>query len=61
MICSCDENNDIGLVLKNSKSFTTIKLIDAIINNPQESRREWLLPLFEKYGSQQRRNYKYQL
>lgn len=39
------------MIIKNIKSFTAMKIIDAIINNSRESRREWLLPLFEKYGA----------
>lgn len=39
LICSFIKNADPGMVIKNIKSFTAIKLIDAIINNPQESRR----------------------
>ena len=60
MICSISGGNGHGLVLKNIKSFTAIRLIDAIIKNPQESRKEWLLPLFEKYGTQNKSNYRYQ-
>lgn len=50
MICSFKEGYDPGLVIKNIKSFTALKIIDAIINNPKESRKEWLLQLFESYG-----------
>lgn len=47
MICSFKNSNP-GLVIKNIKSFTAMKLIDAIINNPQESRKGWMLDLFGK-------------
>ena len=60
MIASCSGDNDIGMVIKNIKSFTALKLIDAILNNNIESRREWLIPIFEKYGSLNRSNHKYQ-
>lgn len=60
LICSCKDGYDLGRVLRNSKSFTALKLIDAIINNRQESRREWLLPLFEKHGASQKTNQRYQ-
>ena len=59
MICSFKNENP-GLVLKNIKSFTALKLIDAIINNPQESRREWLLKIFEQHGQQNKSNHRYQ-
>ena len=60
MICSCINNNEPGMVLKNIKSFTAMKIIDAIINNPKESRRKWMLKVFEENGMQNKSNLKYQ-
>ncbi len=37
-----------------------MKLIDAIINNPQESRKGWMLDLFEKNGLKNKSNYRFQ-
>lgn len=37
MICSCQPGHDLSLVLRNMKSFTAMKLIDAIMNNNTES------------------------
>ena len=59
MICSFVNSNP-GLVLKNMKSFTALKIIDAIINNNQESRREWMLKIFKQHGDLNRSNYQYQ-
>ncbi|MDY8138851.1 REP-associated tyrosine transposase [Aquimarina sp. 2201CG5-10] len=42
-------NNSSGL-LRDFKSYTSKKLIQAIEENPQESRKEWLLWMFEKAG-----------
>jgi len=42
LICSFINNADPGLGIKNIKSFTAMKIIDAIIKNPQESRKECL-------------------
>ena len=56
MICSFDAKQEPGLVLKNMKSFTAIKLIDAIINNRKESRREYMLNLFEAEGKKSSSN-----
>ena len=53
-------NANPGLVMKNIKSFTAMKIIDAIINNPQESRKKWMLDLFEKNGNQQKNNLRFQ-
>jgi len=40
MIYSVADGKNPALVLKNIKSFTALKIIDAIINNPQESRKD---------------------
>lgn len=59
LICSAKDGN-LGLVLKNIKSFTAMKLIDSIINNKQESRKDWMLNFFEESGSKIKTNLKYQ-
>jgi putative transposase len=59
MICSCNSNNNLALILRNLKSFTAMKLIDAIINNPKESRRENMLNVFETAGKKSSSNYKF--
>ena len=59
MICSCKPNNDIALVLRNIKSFTAMKLIDAIIKNPKESRRENMLNIFEAEGKKSSSNFRF--
>jgi putative transposase len=38
-----------------------MKLLDAIINNKQESRREWILNVFEKYGKANSSNHRFQV
>jgi len=60
LICSAKEGNELGQVLRNFKSFTAMKLIDAIVNNPKESRKEWMLDLMEKYGKQSISNHRFQ-
>ncbi len=60
MICSFINDHNPGMAIKNIKSFTAIKLIDTIINNPQESRKKWTLDLFEKNGLQNKSNYRFQ-
>jgi hypothetical protein len=61
MIYSCNGAKDPGLVLKNMKSFTAVKLIDSIINNPKESRREYMLNLLETEGKKSSSNYRFKL
>jgi putative transposase len=60
MICSFVNGSDPGRVIKNIKSFTAIKIIDAIINNNQESRKQWILDIFEKHGRANKSNYRFQ-
>ena len=37
-------------LLRNFKTYTAKKIIEFIENNPQESRKEWLLWMFERAG-----------
>ena len=60
MVCSFGENSNPGMVIKELKSFVAMKVIDAIINNKQESRRKWMLRIFEEAGKEKKNNYKYQ-
>jgi len=60
MICSFINDADPGMVIKNIKSFTAIKIIDAIINNDNECRKEWILDIFETNGKARKSNYRYQ-
>jgi putative transposase len=38
-ICSCNEGKDLGLIWRNIKSFTAMKLIDAITTIPKKAER----------------------
>jgi putative transposase len=60
MICSFLHEYEPGLVLKNIKSYTAIKIIDAIIKNQQESRKDFMLDVFEKHGKYNKSNYRFQ-
>ncbi|MFY7671032.1 REP-associated tyrosine transposase [Tenacibaculum sp. MEBiC06402] len=48
-------------LLRDFKKHTSKKLIQGIIDNPQESRKEWLLWMFKRAGSKQSniRNYQF--
>ena len=37
-------------ILRDLKSFTAAKILDSIKNNVQESKREWMLEHFRKFG-----------
>jgi hypothetical protein len=58
-ICSCKEGDDLGLIWRNIKSFTAMKLIDVVINNLKESRKEYLLHTFETEGKKSSSNFKH--
>tara|TARA_R110002049_G_scaffold70608_5_gene182364 strand:+ start:172 stop:516 length:345 start_codon:yes stop_codon:yes gene_type:complete len=47
-------------LLRDFKKFTVKKIIEAIENNPQESRKELLLRLFERAGMEKANVSKYQ-
>lgn len=59
MICSFKQCNSPGLIIKNIKSFTSRMIIARITNNPHESRKTWLLDIFQKHGNRYKSNYKY--
>lgn len=48
------------IVLGRFKEFTSKKLVEQIKENPQESRKEWLLWMFERAGSKSSNVSKYQ-
>ncbi|MEO6902466.1 MAG: transposase [Bacteroidia bacterium] len=44
------EDKELSVILREMKSFTAKQLIKAITENPQESRKKWMLHQFEDYG-----------
>lgn len=59
LICSCKPGNDIAMVLRNMKSFTAKELINAVINNLKESRKENMLNVFESEGKKSSSNFRF--
>ena len=45
-------NEDPSGLLRDFKKFTSKKIVSAIEENPQESRKEWLLRMMEQAGNQ---------
>ena len=45
---------------ENFKKFTSKKIIDAIISNEHENRKEWMLEIFKTAGKENSRNSDYQ-
>ena len=61
LIYSCTADHDPAMVLKNIKSYTALKIIDTIIGNQKERRKEWMLQTFRQYGGENKSNHQYQL
>ena len=55
------KNHNLSDVLRDFKKFTSKSLITAIGENPQESRKGWMLEIFQSEGTKNSRNKKYQL
>ncbi len=51
---------DSSSLLRDFKSYTAKKVMEAIENNPQESRKEYLLWFFERAAKKKSNNAKYQ-
>ena len=54
------KNNDLSDVLRDFKKYTAKQLLQAIASHPQESRKEWMLSIFQQHGTQNSRNNHYQ-
>jgi putative transposase len=52
--------NDLSGTLRDFKKFTSSGLIKAIQDNKRESRRDWMLPIFQGAGINNSRNKEYQ-
>lgn len=60
LIISAKEGVQLSDILRDLKKFTSKHLIEAIENNPQESRRSWMLWLFRAAGQANTNNQNYQ-
>jgi REP element-mobilizing transposase RayT len=60
LIAKCDEGINLSDVLHDFKSYTAKRILKMIEESDAESRREWLLYMFEFYGKKSAHNVKYQ-
>ena len=60
LVFRCVKGFEPQLVLGDFKRFTSKAIVKAIIDNPKESRKEWLLEQFLKAGSESSNVKKYQ-
>ncbi|MDA0197003.1 MAG: transposase [Bacteroidetes bacterium] len=61
LILSVDEGKNLSDVIRDFKSYTSTQLKKAIKDNIIESRREWLIWMFERAGKRNKRNSDFQL
>jgi putative transposase len=59
-ILSAKEGFELSNILRDFKKFTSDKLIKAIIQNPSESRKDWMQSLLKVAGAKNSRNSSYQ-
>lgn len=50
------EQNSLSDIMRDLKKFTSFKLYSAVQEHPQESRKEWLLWMFERAGEANENN-----
>jgi len=55
-----DSNENPTSLLRDFKKYTSKKILKAIEENPQESRKEWMLWMFERAGKKKKNIVKYQ-
>jgi REP element-mobilizing transposase RayT len=60
LICRAAEGYRLSDILRDFKKYTSKKLVRQIEDEP-ESRREWLLPLLQKYCAHLKREQEYKL
>lgn len=53
-------NSDLSDLIRDFKKFTSKEIIKSVIANKRESRREWMLEIFQKAGAANSRNSQYQ-
>lgn len=51
LIANADENAEMPGILRDLKKYTSKQVLKSIEENPQESRKEWMLTIFKKAGS----------
>lgn len=60
LIVGTDGRHKMQDIIRDFKKFTSRQVLIAIADNKRESRREWMLWMFERAGSKNRHNTKFQ-
>ena len=61
LIVSIGDGNNLSDVIRDYKSFTSGALKQSIKEHPKESRKEWMIWMFERAGKKNKRNQDFQL
>jgi REP element-mobilizing transposase RayT len=60
LIVSTRGDTELPGIMRDFKKYTSRKVIDAILTNPNESRKEWMINMFEFRGAANSNNDQYQ-
>ena len=60
LIISSKQGLNMAFIVRDLKKFTSYKIIDTIKNNPLESKKEWMIWMFERAGRKNASNERYQ-
>jgi REP element-mobilizing transposase RayT len=60
LIASAEENHSLSDILRDHKKYTAKQIIKEIQENPEESRKNWMLWLFASHGNRNPNNKEYQ-
>jgi len=60
MIIGCEKQFNLWEIVRDMKSFTSTQLKKAIINNPAESRKDWILEIMTNTGQLNSNNRSFQ-
>jgi REP element-mobilizing transposase RayT len=61
LVISCDENYRLAFIVRDFKKYTSYKLLDVLKNNSFESRKVWMMWMFERAGRKNASNQRYQI
>ena len=51
---------ELSNIIRDLKKYTSVKLLEAIKENTSESRKDWMITLFESAGRSNSNNYRHQ-
>lgn len=60
LIARAKEGKELSAIIRDFKKYTSKQVLKAIEENPQESRKEWMLRMFKKHGEYNSNNKTYQ-